>query len=410
MPSHTRARGPAPTRLAGLLAAGTVLLGLTAVASAETPDELREERRRVQEDAAELASRVDTLTEDADLVAEALEALGASVDAQEAALEAAERGVAEAEAARQAAEAAVAGLQARQGELEVRLRHAAVEAFVTFQAPSGSIDGLGDDPVKHARDEALVEFATGTRLDVIDELRAVGAELEAQQRRAEEAEADADRLAAEVEARLAELEAARDRQAEIVADVEARLDARLAEVAALEALDAELADQIRVEEQRIADAIAARNRARQPSGGSGGSGSFTVPDNAPVDLTSVRGITVNVTIADQTEGLLAAMAAQGFVLGGGGYRSSDSQIALRRAHCGTSDYAVWEMPASQCTPPTARPGLSAHERGLAIDFTYNGSIISSRSSAVFEAMSAIAPDYGFINLPSEPWHWSVTGT
>ena len=124
----------------------------------------------------------------------------------------------------------------------------------------------------------------------------------------------------------------------------------------------------------------------------------------------MRGIVVNVAMADRTEGLLAAMAAEGFNLGGGGYRSSASQISLRKAHCGTSDYAIWEMSPSQCRPATARPGRSAHERGLAIDFTHGGSIIRSRSSAVFQAMARIAPTYGFVNLPSEPWHWSVTGT
>ena len=37
----------------------------------------------------------------------------------------------------------------------------------------------------------------------------------------------------------------------------------------------------------------------------------------------------------------------------GGRRSG--QMELRRAHCGTSDYAVYQMPPSQCSPPTA-PG------------------------------------------------------
>ena len=126
-------------------------------------------------------------------------------------------------------------------------------------------------------------------------------------------------------------------------------------------------------------------------------------------LKTVRGITVNVRIEDQLRGFLVAMEEEGFTLGGGGYRNNAKQIELRRQHCGTSDWEVWEMPASQCRPPTARPGRSHHEVGLAVDFTYNGSIIRSRNTEVFKAMARIAGGYGFVNLPSEPWHWSNTG-
>ena len=50
-----------------------------------------------------------------------------------------------------------------------------------------------------------------------------------------------------------------------------------------------------------------------------------------------------------------------------------------------------------------------HERGLAIDFTYNGRIIGSRSGPAWSWLSANAASYGLYNLPSEPWHWSTTG-
>jgi LAS superfamily LD-carboxypeptidase LdcB len=128
-----------------------------------------------------------------------------------------------------------------------------------------------------------------------------------------------------------------------------------------------------------------------------------------IALTTVRGITVASEIADELEGLLAAAEADGFTFGGGGYRSSDSQVQLRREHCGTSDYAIYEMSPSQCSPPTARPGQSNHERGLAVDFTHNGRVISSRSSDAFRWLSNNAGSFGFRNLPSEPWHWSTNG-
>jgi LAS superfamily LD-carboxypeptidase LdcB len=107
--------------------------------------------------------------------------------------------------------------------------------------------------------------------------------------------------------------------------------------------------------------------------------------------------------------MLAAASADGLTLGGGVYRSSESQIALRKAHCGTSDYAIYEMSPSSCSPPTARPGQSMHEQGLAIDFTCGGGGALGRSSPCFSWLQRNAGSYGFSNLPSEPWHWSVNG-
>ncbi len=50
-----------------------------------------------------------------------------------------------------------------------------------------------------------------------------------------------------------------------------------------------------------------------------------------------------------------------------------------------------------------------HERGLAIDFTCNGSIIGSRSGPCYNWLKANAANYGLYNLPSEAWHWSTNG-
>jgi LAS superfamily LD-carboxypeptidase LdcB len=132
------------------------------------------------------------------------------------------------------------------------------------------------------------------------------------------------------------------------------------------------------------------------------------PQPAP-PLTTVRGITVATSIAGQLDAMLGAAASAGITLGGSGYRDINRQIELRRAHCGTSYYAIYEMPAMLCTPPTAIPGLSMHEKGLAVDFTWNGRAITSRDSPAFQWLAANAGRYGFINLPSEPWHWSVSG-
>ena len=126
------------------------------------------------------------------------------------------------------------------------------------------------------------------------------------------------------------------------------------------------------------------------------------------NIVSVRGIRVDASIATDVEALLSAADARGLVLSGGGYRTHDEQIALRRAHCGTSDYAVFEMPADGCSPPTARPGESLHESGLAIDFTCAGRLVTS-TDPCFAFLAVNAASFGLFNLPSESWHWSTTG-
>ena len=123
---------------------------------------------------------------------------------------------------------------------------------------------------------------------------------------------------------------------------------------------------------------------------------------------TVGGIRVHQSIAGNLQALLSAASAAGINFGGGGYRDPAGQIAVRRNNCGSSNYAIYQAPASSCSPPTARPGQSMHERGLAIDFTQGGSTLT-RGSSGFAWLRANAGSYGFRNLPSEPWHWSTNG-
>jgi LAS superfamily LD-carboxypeptidase LdcB len=127
------------------------------------------------------------------------------------------------------------------------------------------------------------------------------------------------------------------------------------------------------------------------------------------EVVSVYGIRVHRSIADNVRALIDAAAADGIVLSGWGWRDNATQIRLRREHCGRSEYAIYQMPSSQCSPPTARPGRSQHERGLAVDFTYNGGSIGTQRSPGFIWLNANAAAYGLKNLASEPWHWSTTG-
>lgn len=135
------------------------------------------------------------------------------------------------------------------------------------------------------------------------------------------------------------------------------------------------------------------------------------PDDAPRELVirRVGGIDVSDVIADDLLALLAAAGDDGFTLSGGGFRDPQRQIDLRRANCGSTDFAIFDLPADQCSPPTARPGRSQHELGLAIDFTSDGRLITSRTDPAFLWLTENAGTYGLMNLPSEPWHWSTTG-
>jgi probable HAF family extracellular repeat protein len=147
------------------------------------------------------------------------------------------------------------------------------------------------------------------------------------------------------------------------------------------------------------------------SGGDGAVGSTPWVDPVTGDqLVTVRDITVHAEIAEQIDALLAAAEADGLSLTGSGYRDRARQIALRRANCGTSQYAIYEMPSSACSPPTARPGMSMHERGMAIDFSCDGELIRSRSNECYRWMAVNASTYGLYNLPSEAWHWSTNGS
>lgn len=124
------------------------------------------------------------------------------------------------------------------------------------------------------------------------------------------------------------------------------------------------------------------------------------------DTTSVYGITVNKTIAYAFKRMLDDAKADGVVLSGGGFRTTQRQIELRTIN-GCPD--VWTAPSSSCRVPTAIPGRSLHELGLAVDITSGGRTLT-RSSAGFTWLSAHADEYGFKNLPSEAWHWSISGS
>jgi hypothetical protein len=401
------------------------------ISESERIVELREANRKELQRVAEAATEnLDAATADAADLVDALNKAQAALDAQQTALNEAEWAVADAEAIVHEAAARIAELENELMAAREGLRAAVVNSYVSFQAPTGALSVLGADPWQNAHQEALAGFATGSGIDSLDDLRRLGEELERWRIQATEAAAEAKARRREADRVLADHIDAVNREAALSVAAEERVEQRLIEVQLIKQQDAELAAEIEAAEREIIEALArqraaeeARRRAEEEAqrkreeearrlaeeAGRTAPVATVTPDGVNFELRWVRGYEVNIQIADDVDGLVAALEAEGFDMGGWGYRNHQEQINLRRSNCGTSDWAIWQQPSSTCRPPTARPGRSNHEKGLAIDFTESGRLITSRSRPVFQALQRLAPQFGLINLPSEPWHWSVDG-
>ncbi len=143
----------------------------------------------------------------------------------------------------------------------------------------------------------------------------------------------------------------------------------------------------------------------------GGAGTVQAgPGGVPIRVCDAgRGVVVDVTIAGQIAAMMAAADSAGLHLSGGGFRSYAQQVELRRKHCDGSSYDISQRPPGECSPPTALPGASMHQWGLAVDWSNARSLIASHSNPAWQWLSSNAGRFGFANLPSEPWHWSTNG-
>jgi len=445
------------TRLVVAVGVSTALL-TPATSDAQTgPNPVETERRlgEVRAQRGQVDLEVSALTaQDAQLQA-ALDVLESNVATQHAELDEAERAVEEADAAVVEATAAVQSQQSRIVMLGMATDAVVVDAYMNPAANTGldafrQADSLSDVAVK----QAIIEMSANADADLMDQLEQAQEDLEVDEANKEVAAADAEDRRAEADAQLTELQNALAQQQAFAADVEARLNAKLAEAESLRTFDAALADQLvreqealaawvrglqeAAERQRQADAAAAARAAAASrpapsprSGGGGGGGGAAAPapaapaaqaDPAPAVIRPAPGglatvtcpfggsITVAGSIAGNVQGLLNAAASAGVSLcASSGYRSPDAQIALRQQNCGTSNYAIYYAPPSACNPPTAIPGSSMHERGLAVDFSCNGGGAIRRGNECWNFLAAHADEYGLHNLPGEDWHWSTNG-
>ncbi len=413
--------------------AAVLALSAPSAVGAQTDAESR--RAGVQQRQAELDSQIDVLEASNDEITRALDAIDADIAAQQSTLDDAIAARTAAQAAQRKAEADLAAARHDVELLQQAIREMAVASYIhpptadfvqSLQATSFS-DALLQRSYLDARAQRDIDL-----LDLLDIAEQTAAA------RARDVDAAAAEASTAVDAAAAALEGLRQeqaRQSSFAAKLQGRIDASLAEAAVLADLDAELADQIKAQQAALIARIPPPPPpppqpvvTRAPSttttttvvGDDDGQDPTTTTTTRPVppptsgsstvSLRTVQGITVNADIAADVDALLTAARADGVPLSGWGYRSSDSQIALRMQNCGTTSYDVWEKPASACSPPTAIPGRSMHEQGRAIDFTYQGSTITSHSNPGYQWLSQHGSSYGLFNLPSEPWHWSTNGS
>jgi len=392
--------------------------------------QLRKERDVFQDEILNQARIIDTATADVSEVEQALADLELLVAEQRDDVTHAERALEGAVLAVTAAERKSASLAEQQAALHTQVNDLALQTYIGRDSTVEGSFGLArtGDIYKAARVQTLIGAAFGDINNTSDRLRALQIDTKVATKALNEAVAQRELLRSEAEVQLDQLLEAVGLQARVVLEAEERLEVRLYESAALAELDAEMAKEIAAEQQNLSRVIKAekakraeedrlrreaerKRREAEEARQRRLLGIADAPTSINFDkseLTSVWGIRVHESIADKLLALLKAASRDGIRLGGGGYRSSDSQVALRRAHCGTSNWAVYSKPSYQCRPPTARPGASMHERGLAVDFTQNGRALWSNTSG-FRWLKRNASKYGLRNLPSEPWHWSVNG-
>ncbi len=386
-----------------------------------------------QRSRAEIRADLDVLSASSDEIERALDQIDTQLAAERAAADEANIALLGAQTELERAKAAVADAEAEADRTADEVTRMAVDAYVNPPSEQMIAILVSGSATEARQRQSYLASKTADRARVLDERQAA---LDALAAKEDAALAARDEMQSAAEARdaaVAQLEASRAVQADLAEQVQSKIEQNESELASLDAADRARAAAAALERQRLA-AVAARAAAPPPT-----AAPATVPPAAPPavatpatnppttrppttsppvtvpplvgpgDLAVVAGFTVNKSIATAFGNMIEASKAAGIVLGGGAYRSPQAQINTRRNNCGPTDYDIYVKPSSACSPPTARPGTSMHEQGLAIDFTCSGSLITSRSGPCWNWLATYAADYGFYNLPSEPWHWSVNG-
>lgn len=392
--------------LSAALLAAVVITGSTTVLAEEDEErleELKDEREQIQVEVAAAAIKVDAATADFDVVAQALDDINGLVDLHEARLADAEQAVRSAEALVDQAVQRREEIGVEMDALRGQVADLAVAAFTGESGENGedlTSFLVSDDPTEAIRRRSLVQFQTGNLADGLDRMRQLEAEVEqVEQERVRAVEAALVNRVEQVNRRV-ELDLALDAQLQLVLDVEARLESRLAEAQYMREIDAEKAAEIQQQEEVIAKRIREEAARKAAAEAARRAASRPAPATA-ADIVDAEGFWVHADVQDEVSRMISDARSDGVVLSGYSYRSAQRTAELRVIN-GCPD--VYNASPSSCRIPTARPGQSMHERGLAIDFQS-----CWRGSACFTWLSNNASKYGYYNLPSESWHWSTNG-
>jgi LAS superfamily LD-carboxypeptidase LdcB len=375
----------------------------------QDPTDPGAKRDKVRKEKAAAAAKLDALKADAAEVDQALTDLSTYVDSQQAELASSKAAEVEANQAVVDAQAEVESMNARIAMLEVAVRKAALQAFTKGADSSIFSTLMAGRPDDVMETRVMYDLATGNVTEALDELNSARSDLKKAKAKADKAAARAAEHRLSVQSKLGDLNDAIAQQQQLGVSINDRMDETLSEAAGLAAIDKKLSAEITAREL----ALAARVPTAKVTQDDNGNVKVTVPViPLPVNgLVTVNGITVDASIGSAVAQLVSEAAADGINLSGGGYRSANDQIAVRRNNCGPTDYDIWQRPSTQCHPPAARPGKSMHEQGLAIDFACDGALASSYSGSCYAWLAAHAPQVGLQNRRAgrEAWHWSVNG-
>src|ERR687893_161656 len=259
----------APTSRRSLLVRLMVAVGVfaaligpdTSGAQEPNPAETERQLEEVRAQRGEAQLEVDALVaRDAEVEA-AIATLEANVATQQAELDEAERALAAAEAEVETATANVAAEQANIDALNMATDALVVEAFVNPPSDNAldafKADSLSDATVK----QALVGIQSDSDADLLDQLEQAHEDLEVEEANKVELAAVAASKRTTAEEELTEVANALAQQEAFAADIEERLNAKLAEAESLREFDEALADQLVREQAEVAAQMRAAQEA-----------------------------------------------------------------------------------------------------------------------------------------------------
>ncbi|MCB0995146.1 MAG: peptidoglycan DD-metalloendopeptidase family protein [Acidimicrobiales bacterium] len=378
------------TAMAGALAAGVG----PAVAQTSEIESAKSQRDAVREEAAAAASELDPLlTEDAELEA-AVAALDAHVDAQEARLEATRQAIEAAELDSDRIAERTSEVQDDILALRARLRDQAVDAYLRPAGESLAEMLASNDLNEATKKQALLGTVTDREVDLLDELRAAGAEMLALERAAQDAVDRVEQRRAEEERQLVALEASRAEQQRLREALADRISEVQAEIDALAAEEAQITSTIQAliaeEDARRAAEAEARRRAEEAarlaslSEGRVGAGSGGTASGTGTGAGATTGGTGSSSGSGSTPLPTPATAVGGLTWPLGGAVTSSFGPRWGRMHQGIDINAAIGTPVGSAGPGTVISAGSNGGYGLVVIVDHGGGL-----STVYAHLSEI---------------------